>query len=65
MNNIRYPYLRALIAVGIGCDVFLSGVPYITPKKLHEFMFKPKTHNTLYDDMLQYMIEQFMKKKIS
>ena len=52
MNNIRYPYLRALIACGIGCDVFLSGVPYITPKKLHEFMLKPKTHVRIHDQTI-------------
>jgi hypothetical protein len=42
-NNIKQPKypiidtnyyrLRCLISVGIGCDVYLDGVPTITPKK--------------------------------
>ena len=58
---MRYPYVRALIAVGIGCDVYLSGVPHVTPKIIHEFMFQPKTNNTLFDDMLDMFLNQYKK----
>jgi hypothetical protein len=34
--------VRCLLAVGIGCDVYLSGVPGFTPKYLLEFVQKLK-----------------------
>ena len=34
LEHIYYPSVRGLIAVGIGCDVFLSGISMVTPKSI-------------------------------
>ena len=65
LDNIRFPFVRALIAVGIGCDVHLSGVPHVTPKTIHEFLLEPKTNNAMFDDMIEYMIDEQEKIIIS
>ena len=35
--------LRSLIAIGVGCDVYLNGVPTITPKKIYDYINKLTT----------------------
>jgi hypothetical protein len=46
INHPKYPILehqhdirtRCLIAVGIGCDVYLDGVPTVTAKRIHDII---------------------------
>jgi hypothetical protein len=56
LENMR---LRCLIAIGLGCDIFLSGVPSITPKTIYDIIqsFRQKM---ITDESLYY--EAIMKK---
>ena len=49
LDNIHYPKVCALIAVGIGCDVHLYGTRLITPRTIFIFSKrrKARTHYML------------------
>jgi hypothetical protein len=56
--------LRCLFAIGIGCDVFLDGVPGVTPKSIHDFLISYNKKNQTcvsIDAMIEYYI--LMKQK--
>ena len=59
--------IRAIFAVGIGCDVYLSGIKGISPKVLFDFMNQKKepleSSTSLYAQVLDlYTKKQFGKK---
>ena len=50
------PKLRSLITAGVGCDVFIDGVPGITPRVIYNFFLQRKefTSESSYDQLLNY-----------
>jgi hypothetical protein len=56
--------LRCLIAVGIGCDVFVNGVPGITPKFVHETILKlkqqQKPESEYYDVIMDTYVRHYV-----
>jgi hypothetical protein len=65
-SDIRF---RCLIAIGIGCDVLIDGVPGVTPKSIHDYMdkyFQQNDHQIqIYDSLMDYyinMMKKYMKK---
>jgi hypothetical protein len=54
----KYPILdhpdiitRALMAIGIGCDVYLGGISTITPKKIYDEIQKSHKKTKIYQHM--------------
>jgi hypothetical protein len=65
ITNIR---VRCLIAVGVGCDMYLKGVPGITPKfvsdLLKNFREQHKPEDLLYEFIMdQYLVYHFQYSK--
>ena len=56
---------RALIAIGLECDVNLDGVPGVTPKVLYDFFQSEKKHegSCTYDQLLNMYIYKKEKKE--
>jgi hypothetical protein len=54
--------VRALIAVAIGCDVHLTGVPGVTGKVVYEMLMKFKGQNKPLDEYFDSMMESFLKR---
>jgi hypothetical protein len=53
--------LRCLIAVGIGCDVFLNGVPGITPMVIHEQIMKLKQQQKPESEYYDLIVDNYIK----
>jgi hypothetical protein len=54
------------MAVGIGCDVFLNGVPAITPKKINDEInkaIKNNNHINNYDLLINVYKDMIIKSK--
>ena len=39
LEHICYPSVRGLIAIGIGCDAFFSGISQVTPKRIDDYFY--------------------------
>ena len=70
-DHVFQEEVRALFAVGIGCDVYLSGIKNITPRVIFDFMNQPKngpneTPTSLYDQIIQlYTTKKFSKNNLN
>jgi hypothetical protein len=52
---------RCLIGVGVGCDVFVKGVPGITPKVIMDILQKFKETNLDDSHMFQFVLNKFLE----
>jgi hypothetical protein len=75
-KNPKYPIMdlhdvrtRSLVAIGIGCDVIIDGVPGMTPKKIHDEIIKwekTQTSTCLFTHLMDAYLEhvkKLLKKK--
>jgi hypothetical protein len=60
-EGINSMKLRCLIAVGIGCDVFVNGVPGITPKVVHEQILKLKLQQKSESEYYGLIMDTYVK----
>lgn len=65
-DDINDYKVRALIAVGIGCDVFPSGVPDVGAKTMHDFILKLKEEeynmSSYYYHIMKMYCQVYFKK---
>jgi hypothetical protein len=50
---------RCLISVGLECDVYICGVPNITPTNLHEFLLK-LVCGTIVNDYYEIIMNKYL-----
>jgi hypothetical protein len=53
--------VRCLIAVGIGCDTYINGVPGITAKVIHDFIMKLKQEKKPISDYYGSNMDKYLK----
>jgi hypothetical protein len=53
--------LHCLIAIGIGCDTFINGVPGITAKIIHDFIRKLKQEQKPISDYYGSIMDKYLK----
>jgi hypothetical protein len=56
--------VRCLIAVGIGCDVFVNGVPRMTPKVMHKLILKMKQQQKPESDYYGIIMDTYLKNYV-
>jgi hypothetical protein len=61
LEGIKDFKVRCLLAVGIGCDVYISGVPGITPKNLLDYVRTLKNTNVNEDEYYCKILEFHLK----
>lgn len=67
-ENRLEPHVRALIAVGLGCDVFPKGVPNLGPAKMNKLLNDCLTDERLvvasYYDVLKYRLSHLYLEEV-
>jgi hypothetical protein len=64
-DGIEDPKVRALIAVGLGCDVISRNIKQVTTNSLHNFISNPHniTEGTMYDSVMKFFVTKHFNVK--